>query len=155
MSQAVENPYAGDKWHALLHNSAVRSFVLAVGMVGLSGCDPVRTISHNVTIAVVDAQQMPVHGVSVNMKESWESWRSSGDATTGDDQAYRRQLWESDFVPWRKGVTDVQGHAVIALTITALDRTRGNPPPPIATLYQTANISSESRERTQMTKCIL
>jgi hypothetical protein len=95
----------------------------------MSGCDPVRTITHNVTVAVVDEKGLPAPDVNVSMKESWESWQSWGRGVEEADKAYYRQQWASDFVPWLKGVTNAQGNAVIKITITALDRTRGNEPP--------------------------
>ena len=126
MSQSPANAHANSKLHVLLSSAKVRSIILATGIVSLSGCDPVRTIRHNVTMAVVDEQGLPAPDVKVSMKESWESW---GGGVKEADKAYYRQEWESDLVPWLKGVTNTQGKALITITITAIDRTRGNEPP--------------------------
>jgi hypothetical protein len=106
-----------------------RSIILVMGIVSLSGCDPVRTIRHSVTMAVVDGQGLPAPDVKVSMKESWESWQSWGGGVKEADKAYYRQEWASDFVPWLKGVTNAQGKAVITIRITGLDWTKGNEPP--------------------------
>jgi len=131
MSQPRGNAHANGELHVLLYSAKVRSIILAIGIVSLSGCDrdPVRTIAHNLTVAVVDEQGSPVPDVDVTMKESWESWQSWGSRVEEADKAYYRQLWASDFVPWLKGVINAQGNAVITIRITALDRTRGNQPP--------------------------
>jgi hypothetical protein len=113
----------------LLASSLLRSIILAAGIVSLTGCDPVRTISHNVTLAVSDGQGQPAGGVKVSMKESWESWRTWGGGVSKEDEAHCRQVWGGDSVPWREGVTDARGNAVLTLRITAIDRTRGNTPP--------------------------
>jgi hypothetical protein len=104
--------------------------LLAATIATLSGCDPVRTITHNVTLKVVDAHGSPISGVNVAIKESWESWQTWGGAAKEADKAYYRERWASDFVPWLKAVTDAQGRAVITIRITALDWTKGNQPPP-------------------------
>jgi hypothetical protein len=129
MSQARGNPQANSKSCLLVSGILVRSIILATGIVSLSGCDPVRTIRHNVRMAVLGEQRLPVGDVKVSMKESWESWQTWGGGIKADEEAYYRQRWASDFVPWLAGVTDAQGGAVIPIEITALDRTRGNEPP--------------------------
>jgi hypothetical protein len=106
-----------------------RSMVLATAIGSLCGCDPVRTITHDVTLSVMDRQGLPVRGVKVSMKESWESWKTWGSGVRKEDEAHYREVWASDFVPWREGVTDAQGRGVITVKITALDHTRGNMPP--------------------------
>mgnify|MGYP001105890393 CR=1 FL=1 len=129
MSQPHGNLHANSKLRVLLHSAKLRSIILATGIVSMSGCDPVRTITHDVTVAVVDEKGLPAPDVNVSMKESWESWQSWGGGVEEADKAYYRQQWASDFVPWLKGVTNAQGNAVITIRITALDRTRGNEPP--------------------------
>jgi hypothetical protein len=109
--------------------TAARLIVLAAGIGSLCGCDPVRTITHDVTLKVLDGQGSPVQGVKVSMKESWESWKSWGGGVKKDEETHYRGVWGSDFVPWREGVTDVHGKVVITVKITALDHTRGNTPP--------------------------
>jgi hypothetical protein len=129
MFQSRGNPCASGKLHVVVSNCLVRSIVLVAGMVSLCGCDPVRTITHNVTMAVLDQQGLPARDVKVSVKESWESWQSWGGGIREEDEAHYRQEWASDFVPWREAVTNAQGNAVITVRITALDRTRGNTPP--------------------------
>lgn len=104
--------------------------ILATWILNLSGCDPVRTIRHNVVVAVVDDHGLPVPDVNVSIKESWESWQTWGGGFPESERAIFRQRWESDFVPWRKGVTNAQGDAVIKIEVRALDWTKGNEPPP-------------------------
>ena len=101
-----------------------------VGMLALSGCDPVRTTSQSITIAVEDGQGRPVHDAKVRIKESWESWQSwtSGGFKEGE-KAFYRERWESDFVPWLEGLTNAQGKAVLESVVTALDGTKGSEPP--------------------------
>jgi hypothetical protein len=117
------------KLHALLHNAELCSLVLASAIVSISGCDPVRTITHSVTVAVVDEKGVPAPNVNINMKESWESWQTWGRGFDETEKAHYRQNWESDIVPWRKGATNTQGRAVVVIEDTALDRTRGKEPP--------------------------
>jgi uncharacterized protein YeaO (DUF488 family) len=105
------------------------SLALAVGIACLSGCDPVRTITHDVTIAVSDAQGLPARDLKVSMKESWESWRTWGSGVSKNDEAHCRQVWAGDFVPWRQGTTNAQGRVIITVEVTAIDSTRGNEPP--------------------------
>jgi len=96
-------------------------------MPGLTGCDPVRTIEHDVKIAVVDDQGRPARDVNVSIKESWESWQTWGGGIPPSQMSYERESWERD--PWRKGVTDAQGKAAVCIRITAIDSTRGDKPP--------------------------
>ncbi len=106
--------------------------IVAAGMSIFSGCDPVRTTNHNVRITVVDDRGLPAPHVRVSIKESWESWQSWAPGGIAEsDKSFFRQRWESDFVPWREGVTNVEGEAVISVEITALDRTKGSEPPAI------------------------
>lgn len=104
--------------------------LVAVGMLGLSGCDPVRTTSQSITIAVEDSQGLPVPDAKVKIKESWESWQSwtPGGIKEGEKADYRER-WESDFVPWLEGSTDAEGKAILKLNVTSLDDTRGSEPP--------------------------
>ena len=74
--------------------------------------------------------RLPVSGVNVAIKESWESWQTRGGGIKEADKADYRQRWASDFVPWLKAVTDAQGRAVVTIRETALDWTKGNQPPP-------------------------
>jgi hypothetical protein len=99
-------------------------------MLGLSGCDPVRTTSQSITIAVDDGRGLPVLDAKVKIKESWESWQSwtPGGFKEGE-KAHYRERWESDFVPWLEGSTNAEGKAVLKLDVTALDDTRGSEPP--------------------------
>jgi len=117
------------KWHSILCDARLRLVALAAGITFMTGCDPVRTISHDVRVHVVDDHGVAVPNVTVSIKESWESWQSWGGkvAESEKDLYYRR--WESDYVPWYRGVTDAQGNAAIAVTFTALDHTKGNEPP--------------------------
>jgi len=87
--------------------------MVATGMASLCGCDPVRTTNQNFTIDVEDAQGLPVPDAKVRIKESWESWQTWGGGTAESEKSYLRQRWESDFVPWLKGVTNDQGKAVL------------------------------------------
>jgi hypothetical protein len=130
MSQSLRYPNANSKPRLILRSVALHSTVLAIVIVITSGCDPVRTITHNVTVAVADEKGLPASDVNVSMKESWESWRSWGGGVKEADRAYYRQEWAIDFVPWLKGVTNAQGNAVIAIRETALDWTKGDEPPP-------------------------
>jgi hypothetical protein len=107
---------------------ACLAFVVGA-MPGLAGCDPVRTIEHHVKMTVTDSSRLPVKGVYVSIKESWESWQSRCRETKEFDKAYLRQTWESDFVPWWKGTADDQGKVVVPVKITALDCNRGDTPP--------------------------
>jgi hypothetical protein len=124
------------QWHGLpfrpgeqtIYPALLRSFVIAAGIACVSGCDPVRTITHDVTIDVSDAQGQPARDVKVSMKESWESWQTWGSGIKDEYKAYYREVWGK--APWREGVTGAQGRLVITVSITALDRTRGNTPPP-------------------------
>jgi hypothetical protein len=102
---------------------------LAIGLTTLPGCDPVRTIEHEVKMAVTDEHGLPAPDVNVSIKESWESWQTWGGGTSESEKSYLREKWGSDFVPWRKGVTDAQGKAAIRIRSTGLDRTRGDTPP--------------------------
>lgn len=102
---------------------------LAAALTGLAGCDPVRTIEHDVKMAVTDDHGLPAPDVNVSIKESWESWQTWGGETAESEKSLYRQRWESDFVPWQKGMTDAQGRAAIRVRITALDHTRGDKPP--------------------------
>jgi hypothetical protein len=102
---------------------------LAIGLTTLSGCDPVRTIEQDIKMAVMDDHGAPAPDVNVSMKESWESWQTWGGGTSESEKSYSREKWGSDFVPWRKGTTDVQGKVAIRVRITALDGTCGDKPP--------------------------
>lgn len=100
------------------------------GLLPLCGCDPVRTTSQRITIAVEDGRGLPVPDARVRMKESWESWQSwtPGGFKEGEKASYRER-WESDFVPWLEGLTNAQGKAVLESVETALDGTKGSEPP--------------------------
>lgn len=100
------------------------------GLLPLCGCDPVRTTSQRITIAVEDGRGLPVPNAKVRMKESWESRQSwiPGGFKEGE-KAFYRERWESDFVPWLEGLTDAQGKAVLESVETALDGTKGSEPP--------------------------
>lgn len=104
--------------------------LVTAGMLSLSGCDPVRTTSQSITIAVEDGRGLPVPDVKVRIKESWESWQSwtPGGFKEGEKALYRER-WESNFVPWLEGLTNVQGKAVLESVVTALDGTKGSEPP--------------------------
>ena len=126
MWQLPDIVQANNKLSVILSNAKVCLIILATGMVGLSGCDPVRTIRQSVKVTVMDDHGLPASDVKVSMKESWESW---GEGVAESERSYYRQEWASDFVPWYEGVTNAQGKAAIAIEETALDRTRGSEPP--------------------------
>ena len=67
---------------------------------------------------------MVAWGGAVGARLSW------GGGVAESEKSFYRQRWESDFVPWRDGVTNAEGKAVIPIVITALDHTRGREPPP-------------------------
>lgn len=104
--------------------------LLVAGMLNLCGCDPVRTTSQSITIAVEDGRGLPVPDAKVRIKESWESWQSwtPGGVKEGE-RAFYRERWESDFVPWLDGLTNAQGKTVLRFEVTALDWARGGEPP--------------------------
>jgi hypothetical protein len=104
--------------------------LLAAGMLSLSGCDPVRTTSQRITIAVENDRGLPVPDAKVRIKESWESWQSwtPGGFKEGE-RAFYRERWESDFVPWHEGLSDAQGKVVLEMVVCALDWTKGNEAP--------------------------
>lgn len=104
--------------------------LVATGILSLSGCDPVRTTSQSIAIAVEDGRGLPVPDAKVRIKESWRSWQSwtPGGFKEGE-RAYYRERWESDFVPWLEGSTNAQGKAILELIVGALDGTRGSEPP--------------------------
>ena len=118
-----KTPVSFARQHAIL-------VILAMGMTLSSGCDPVRTVQHNMVVTVTDDKGLPAPNVKVRMKESWESWQSWEPGGFAEDQkAFYRQRWESEFVPWYQGVTNAQGKAVLQITQGALDNTTGNTPP--------------------------
>jgi hypothetical protein len=83
-----------------------------------AGCDPVRTTRQAVHVKVEDlASGEPLRGAQVWVKYDFESV----------PDPMHRQFWEE--FPWRLGVTDNRGRAVIDLEYTELDRTRGTKPP--------------------------
>jgi hypothetical protein len=127
MLQTPGNASASGTLHAILSSVNVCSIVLATGIMSLSGCDPVRTIRHHVTMEVKDDHGLPAADVKVSMKESWESWQTWGGGTPESEKSYFRQRWQSE--PWLKGVTDAQGKVVIEIQIAGLDWTKGNEPP--------------------------
>jgi hypothetical protein len=122
--------HAVNKSCARVSGDMLRMLILLAGIASILGCDPVRTITHHVTVEVADEQGLPVPNVDVAIKESWESWQTWGGEMNEADKGYYRGQWASDFVPWRKGVTDAEGKAAIVIEITALDRTTGKEPPP-------------------------
>src|SRR4030042_3177275 len=99
MSQPRADAQANGELHVLLYRAKVSSIILAMGIVSLSGCDPGRTIAHNVTVAVVDEQGSPVPDMNVSMKKSWASWQSRGQGVEEAAKAYYRPLWARGFVP--------------------------------------------------------
>jgi hypothetical protein len=128
MSPSSGNAYASRKLCVILSSRKVCPIILAMGIVNLSGCDPVRTIRHAATIAVVNEQGLPAPDVKVSMKESWESFQSWGGGTPESEKSYYRQRWAGE-IPWLTGVTNAQGNAVIMIEKTGLDWTKGNKPP--------------------------
>ncbi len=131
MSRLFSIARASSKLHGIRLLSGKACVILvAAGILNLSGCDPVRTTSQNITIAVEDGQGLPVPDAKVRAKESWESWQSwtPGGFKEGE-KSYFRERWESDFVPWLEGLTNAEGKAVLKLDVTALDETRGSEPP--------------------------
>jgi hypothetical protein len=129
MSQSSGNAFVNSNLHVIVSGVKVRAIIFATGIVSLCSCDPVRTITHDVTVSVVDGQALPAPNMNVSIKESWESWQTWGGGVPEADKAYYRQNWESDFVPWLKGVTNAQGKAIITVRRTSMDDTRGNEPP--------------------------
>ena len=113
----------------LLSSKSCVLFV-AAGILIASGCDPVRTTSQRITIAVEDGRGLPMPDAKVRIKESWESWQSwtPGGFKEGE-KAFYRERWESDFVPWLEGLTNAQGKTVLESVVTALDWTKGSEPP--------------------------
>jgi hypothetical protein len=131
MLQSPRIVQADSKLHVVLSSPRVYLLILAAGMFGLCGCDPVRTTSHSVVLTVMDDHGLPVPDVKVSIKESWESWQSWEPGGVAESQkAFFQERWGSDFVPWLKGVSDASGSAAIQTEITALDGTRGDEPPP-------------------------
>lgn len=102
--------------------------LLVTGMLNLCSCDPVRTTSQGITIAVEDGQGCPVPDAKISIKESWKSWQSWEPGGVKDvDRAFYRAQWESE--PWLDGLTNTQGKAVLRFEATALDWTKGDEPP--------------------------
>ena len=81
-------------------------------------------------LIVEDGQGLPIWDVEVSIKESWESWRTWDSIGSADgDQAFYRARWESDFVPWLRGRTDVRGRVDLSYDVTRLDGSKGKAPP--------------------------
>ena len=128
MLQLLGIAHGSSKLHSIrLLSGKACVIIVAAGMSIFSGCDPVRTTNHNVRITVVDDRGLPAPNVRVSIKESWESWQSwEPGGVAESDKSFFRQRWESDFVPWREGLTNAEGKAVIKAVVSSLDGSRGS-----------------------------
>lgn len=128
---------------------ALYALMMILGI--LSGCDRVRTTSQKIIIQVKNDKGLPATEVKVRMKESWESWKTwlPGEIKK-ENEAFYRERWESEFVPWLEASTDAQGKATLKYVVTAIDETTGDIPPTrrdwIANREYIVQIKSDDRE---------
>lgn len=115
------------------HRSPMRSlavlFLFAYAVSGM-GCDPIRTTHQSFVVRVVDTvSETPAAGVTVKMKDDFESRLERSDyiKMSGERRSKLREAWDSQ--PWCVGTTNEAGDATLTLKVTMLDRTRGSTPP--------------------------
>jgi hypothetical protein len=90
----------------------------------LFGCDPVRTTTQDVRVAVFNMKDgSPVDQVAVMIKQAWNPPYSD---PKWNEKA--RKNWENR--RWFEGVTDGTGSATLHINIAALDWTKDQQPSP-------------------------
>jgi hypothetical protein len=97
----------------------------------IAGCDPVRTTRQTVVLSVLDSDsESPVTSARVRLKDDFDRQEHTfpDTATKEEWEAHARRNWEQR--EWFDANTDHQGSATVNIEYTALDRTRGNVPPP-------------------------
>lgn len=97
-------------------------------ILSIAGCDATRTSTHTLTVALEGKDGASAQGVSISMKETWESWKTWDPRINDGDETIYRRRWEGEVVPWLKGVTNSKGLATITMTRTVLDPGDGTQP---------------------------
>jgi len=105
--------------------------VTSLCLVIFVGCDPVRTVSQEVRVTVLDlASSQPVAGARIQVKRDFEQNDhviENTQKSSNESEQHEREFWERQ--PWHSGLTDEAGVAKIEIVETALDRSSGDKPP--------------------------
>jgi hypothetical protein len=106
-------------------NRAIVAGTLAIGILTLAGCDPVRTVCPAYRVRLTDETGAPLASAQLQMKLDFDR---TFDASTMDPEAKERarEFWLQ--LPWTSGVTDAEGFVTLAIETTALDRSRSATP---------------------------
>ena len=95
------------------------------------GCDPVRTTQQTVRLTVfVGDPNSPIVNAHVLLKDDFDGRNHIYPDTASQEEWHKhaRSNWEQS--DWFSGETNEAGEAVINITYTAIDGTRGNRTPP-------------------------
>jgi hypothetical protein len=115
---------------AAVRRSWATAVVLSVCSLLVAGCDPVRSTSQAVRIAVVDTTRgQPVAGASVALLVADASGERSPSEAEPTAEEWKNRIEANPALTFQ-GVTDKQGVAAIYVRYTSIDRTWGSKPLP-------------------------